>query len=180
MGKPITELYYIKGILSENEIATSSTADIEMSKMQDFTLAQSHICACAWVRFTLLQRGSHRTKQRRSWASRFNALSWYGNWPTMQFTFCIYVISLSLPLINIRCGYWLQFPLLCPCCIQINMQEHIPNSGFDNNVNQQPSARGSPDRRKALSERDVCLKMCSYSAPLHNKDMTHIGCEYKY
>lgn len=36
-------------------------------------------------------------KQRRSWASRFNTLSCCVNWPTMQFTFYIYIISLSLP-----------------------------------------------------------------------------------
>ena len=56
-------------------------------------IAQNAMCGTLTTHGNMVARPS---KQRRSWALHFNALSCCGNWPTMLFTFYIYVIS-SLP-----------------------------------------------------------------------------------
>ena len=61
--------------------------------MQHFALTQSHTVSTHAV-YSVVARSP---KQWRSWASRFNSLICCGNWSLMFFfTFCIYVISLSL------------------------------------------------------------------------------------
>jgi hypothetical protein len=86
----------LKGRLSKMTLQHRRYWDEWDERPRSHTVTPS-ICACARVCFMLLQRGSQGTKTVRSWVSWFIALS-CGNWPTMRFTICIYVMSLSLPL----------------------------------------------------------------------------------
>lgn len=59
----MTDLHYDLLKPDSKDVATNSTADIEIRAMQDFVLTQSqNICACVHLRFVLLQHDSYRTK----------------------------------------------------------------------------------------------------------------------
>lgn len=81
---------YFKGTVSKMTLHEKHRryCDEQDSRLHSHKVTHS---ICTWVPFTLLQRCSHGTKT----ASHSVCC---GDWPTMPFTLCILVISLTLPL----------------------------------------------------------------------------------
>jgi hypothetical protein len=68
--------------------------------MQRFSLTQPHaVSACARVGFTLVQHGRYGIKTEGEVEPRsFNTFRWWGNWPTMPFTFWALLLYVSMPI----------------------------------------------------------------------------------